>query len=208
MPLSLNEPTKLITVPKDYLTLIAGTLYELDTEQFRVDMNDIMDNERYIWMDDYATRNAPVTVAGTTLAQSLEIINGYSIEFDDTLGAFSVRLVGSNNNLFDIQNGILVQNLVQVIPTNAAGLIIVTSGSGVTAQDKTDIINGVWNHTTGQTVALDVEFIKNIEGGKWEIISNQMIFYKADNTTEVARFDLFDLTGTPTNTDAYKRTRV
>jgi len=52
------------------------------------------------------------------------------------------------------------------------------------------------------------EFIKDIEGGKWEIINNQMIFYKSDNTTEVARFNLFDKNGNPSEIDLYKRERV
>jgi len=132
MAVSIDESTKRITITQDYLTPVTGTLYELNTETFRTDMNALMDSERYMWMDDYARRNAPVSVAGVTLAQSIEIINGYSVEFDDGPGAYSVRLAGSNNNLFDIQNGILVQNLVQVIPTNSAGLVEVNTGAADT----------------------------------------------------------------------------
>jgi hypothetical protein len=53
-----------------------------------------------------------------------------------------------------------------------------------------------------------VEFNKDIEGGKWEIVNNQMIFYKEDNTTEVARFNLFDSAGNPTSTNVSRRERV
>jgi hypothetical protein len=55
------------------------------------------------------------------------MINGFSIEYDDSGGAYSVRLSGSNNNLFDVEAGILVQNTVQVIAGNSAGLIDVPS---------------------------------------------------------------------------------
>ena len=44
--------------------------------------------------------------------------------------------------------------------------------------------------------------------GKWEIVSNQMIFYKADNVTEVSRFNLFDASGNPSMVNVYKRERV
>ena len=44
-------------------------------------------------------------------------------------------LVGSNNNLFDVENGILNQNYVQVIPGNSAGLIVKTSGSGLSTEE-------------------------------------------------------------------------
>ena len=39
-----------------------------------------------------------------------------------------------------------------------------------------------------------IDFIKSIEGGKWIIDEtvNQMIFYKNDNSTEIARFNLLD----------------
>jgi len=45
--------------------------------------------------------------------------------------AYSVRLAGSNNNLFDIENGVLQQNQVQIIAQNSAGLIVVQSGDNV-----------------------------------------------------------------------------
>jgi hypothetical protein len=35
-----------------------------------------------------------------------------------------------------------------------------------------------------------VEAIRDIEYGRWQIVSDQMVFYKADNVTEIARFDL------------------
>jgi len=51
-------------------------------------------------------------------------------------------------------------------------------------------------------------FIAAIEGGRWEIISNQMIFYKEDNITEVARFNLLDKDGLPAEKNVMERTRV
>jgi hypothetical protein len=56
--------------------------------------------------------------------------------------------------------------------------------------------------------AVDLDFIKSIEGGRWKIIDNQMVFYKDDNTTEVARFNLFDAGGAPAEEDVFERTRV
>jgi len=54
----------------------------------------------------------------------------------------------------------------------------------------------------------DITFLKDIEGGKWQIVGNQMIFYKSDNSTEVARFNLFDEAGTPAMMNVFKRERV
>jgi hypothetical protein len=121
MALSLDPDTKVITIPQADLTLVTGTLYELDTNQFRLDVGVLLASETYIWMDYAFQHNTSVTVAGTTFARIIEFINGYSIEFED--GSYSVRLAGSNNNIFDVENGILVQNSVQVIAQNSAGLV-------------------------------------------------------------------------------------
>jgi len=122
MALSLDPATKVITVPQGDLTLVSGTLYSMNTDDFRKDVTDLLASEPYIWMDDAFIHNTAVTVAGTTFARTIEFINGYSITFSpDTL--WSARLEGSNNNIFDIEGGILNQNSVQVIPTNSAGLI-------------------------------------------------------------------------------------
>ena len=57
-----------------------------------------------------------------------------------------------------------------------------------------------------------VEFIFDVEGGRWKIDTgtDQMIFYKADNVTEIARVDLKDLAGSPTSSPSSitERTRV
>jgi hypothetical protein len=102
-------------------------------------------------LPDYARRNAPVTVAGVTLAQSIEIINGFSVEFDDTPGFYSVRLAGSNNNLFDAENGILVPNQTQVIATNSAGLITVATG-GSSAPTAGEVAEEVWDHEQASSI--------------------------------------------------------
>lgn len=139
MTVSIDPATRVITVQQGDLDFISGTLYEHDTEAFRQTMNDLMDDEDNIVLPDWAVRNAPVTVAGTTFAQTIEVVNGFSIEYDDGPGGYSVRLAGSNNNLFDVENGILAQNLVQVISTNSAGLVKVDTG----AADTTAIIGAV-----------------------------------------------------------------
>jgi hypothetical protein len=168
MALSINPATKVITIPQADLTLVTGTLYELDTNQFRKDVMGLLDDEDFVWMPDAFLHNTEVTVAGTTFARTLEFINGYSVEFENF--SYSVRLVGSNNNIFDVENGILVQNLVQVIPTNSAGLITVVSGSGVTSQDKTDIIDGVWDEVLSEhvTVGTSGEALGNVASTVWD----------------------------------------
>ena len=56
----------------------------------------------------------------------------------------------------------------------------------------------------------DLAFIYNIESGGWKRDGTQMIFYKSDNTTEVARFNLLKADGSPAgeDDDVYSRERV
>jgi hypothetical protein len=53
-----------------------------------------------------------------------------------------------------------------------------------------------------------IETILQMETGKWKILNNVMIFYEDDNTTEICRFNLFDVDGNPTSTAATERRRV
>ncbi|OEU68459.1 MAG: hypothetical protein BBJ57_07215 [Desulfobacterales bacterium PC51MH44] len=143
MAISVNPLTYVITVPQADLDLVTGTLYELNVNTLRLWCK--------AWEDDYDGMPHPKTsqhfteymVAGVTYARAIIFLPPYSFTFE--AGSYSVRLVGANTNLFDVENGILNQNQVQVISSNSAGLIVVTQGSGVTEQDKADIIDGVWD---------------------------------------------------------------
>lgn len=141
MTISVNWGTdKIINIPQADLTHIGGTLYELDTNAFRLILKDLEDdpNEGMIWPDTHR-HNTEVTVAGVTFARTIEIINGYKVQFED--GQYTVLLTGSNNNIFDVQNGVLVQNQVQVVPGNSAGLQVVETGvSGLTASESAALL--------------------------------------------------------------------
>ena len=136
MALSLNPATKVVTIPQADLAFVSGTLYTLDTNQFRKDLWDMLSSETYIWMPAAFVHNTAVSIVGTTYARQILLINGYAVEFED--GQYSVRLEGSNNDIWDIQTGKLIQNQVQVIPTNSAGLIQ-TATSGLTPTESTEL---------------------------------------------------------------------
>ncbi len=138
MPISIDPLTFVISVPQSYLVNIVGTLYEMDTDTFRLDLKALEDDMGGITFLKTHTHNTEVTVAGVTYARIIEILPPYSVTFED--GQYSVKLVGSNNNIFDIQSGILNQNQVQVIPTNSAGLIVKAIGSGLSTEEHNKLI--------------------------------------------------------------------
>ena len=57
------------------------------------------------------------------------------------------------------------------------------------------------------SVSADVEVVKEIQTGRWEISGNQLVLYKSDNTTVIATFNLFDKNGSPTGDAPYSRVR-
>lgn len=96
-----------------------------------------------------------------------------------------------------------------VIPDNTTGYVILPSGYLHVSQLITKMLaGGIASQDTLETVAADTDFIANIEGGKWEIVSNQMIFYASDNVTEVVRFNLYNKVGAPASDNVYKRVKV
>lgn len=116
MAISIDWGTKVINIPKSYLTLISGTLYKLDTNQFRLDLRALEATDpgmAYLKTHKHQTN---FTLSGVPYARVVEIINGYTVTFED--GLYAVNLDGSNNNILDVTN----RNQVGVAPNNSAGL--------------------------------------------------------------------------------------
>lgn len=68
----------------------------------------------------------------------------------------------------------------------------------------------VYAGTELRELSANVELIKQAEFGRWKIdaTNKQLIFYKEDNVTEIARFDLFDLENNKAITNVIERKRV
>lgn len=88
---------------------------------------------------------------------------------------------------------IMVRDVVPI-----RGTQIETGVSGLTSEESAQL----------SEIFTNADFIYAIEGGKWKIENNQMIFYKDDNLTEVCRFDLFDKQGQPAEDGVHERRRV
>lgn len=116
MAISVNHATRVISVPQADLTQIGPQLYYLNVNDFRLWLKDWEDSEAGIDMPDTHRHNTEVTLGGVTLARTVEIINGYTITFEN--GQYAVQLGGANNNLADVTN----VNEVSIRSNNSAGL--------------------------------------------------------------------------------------
>jgi hypothetical protein len=183
MAITITWGTKVINVPRADMTLIQASpeIRELDLDDFRLALKDLEDSEEGMCFPDTHTHNAGVTVGGTTLAMVIEIINGYTITFED--GQYAVNLVGANSNVADVTN----VNQVSIRSQNSAGLI----GSAVL-----DLIPDI-----EETVDFNRKVLSNrleLEAGSTE----NWILYDDDNITIIKKWNITDLTGGDITTPA------
>lgn len=146
MAVSINWGTKVIFIPQADLTLISGTIYELDVNWLRLQLKSLEDSPEGISYPDTHRHNTEVVLSGVTYARTVEIINGYTITFEETLSHYTIRCAGANHNIADVLN----PGMNNLIISNSAGLQTVTSGSGVTLQDMLDIATKVWEKPTSE----------------------------------------------------------
>lgn len=123
--ITIDWANRVIHVPQAYLTDLGGGVYELDIDMFRLDLKALEASDQGIVELDTHAHNTLVTVAGTTLARVVEIINGYTITFED--GQYAVNLTGANSNISEVTN----VNQVSLRSFNSAGLINLAASRGV-----------------------------------------------------------------------------
>lgn len=119
MTISINWGTKVITVPKADTQLVQASpteIRQLDLNTFRLTLKELEGGETGMPYPNTHIHNPPVTVGGVTLARVIEIINGYTVTFED--GQYAVNLVGANSNVGDVTN----VNQVSIRSANSAGL--------------------------------------------------------------------------------------
>lgn len=119
MAISIDFGTRVINVPKADLTLIQSTpteIRQLNLDDFRLELKTLEESEDGMVFPRTHKHNTSVTVGGVVLARVIEIINNYTVTFED--GQYAVNLVGANSNVGDRVN----VNQVSVRSANSAGL--------------------------------------------------------------------------------------
>lgn len=110
----------------------------------------------------------------------------YTIRFDGTsaLGASRYTFAANDHHSFDLWEE----------PMNAHTGSVFASGSVTPLSSSGQMLN----------------FIKDIEGGRWriDISTNQMVFFKDDNSTIVAVYDLFNSASVADTNNVFERRRV
>ncbi len=187
MAISINWAHKIINVHKvDLLLISAGPpqeIRQLDLDWFRLQLKDLEDSEEGILAVDTHNHNPPVTVGGVTLARVIEIINGYTVTFED--GQYAVNLVGANSNVSDVTN----VNQVSIRSANSAGLTF-------TNQSLIDNIStSVWNKSVTGNVEVGTfgelsQFISRLTGNRVTKVGDIVTIYMEDGVTPWRQYNI------------------
>ena len=141
MATTIDWGTKVITVLRADMTLVQSSpteIRELGINAFRLDLRALeasLEGMPYLRTHNH---NTEVLLGGIVYARIIEILNGYTVTFED--GQYAVNLTGANSNIGDVIN----VNQVSVRSQNSAGLIsnqaieFSSFNGGVTI----DVVNG------------------------------------------------------------------
>lgn len=142
MAISINWGLREISVPQSFLSYVGGANYSLDTLAFKIAVRDLEDSEVGVAHAAAISHNTTVTLGGLQYARIVEIINGYTVTFEDVGTPYAVTLIGSNNNILDVTN----LNNVAVRSNNSAGLIDVNKEdiehTSYNNEVTVDVVNG------------------------------------------------------------------
>lgn len=176
MAITVDWGTRVITVPQSFLDPLGGSVYQLNTENFKIAINDIEDSELGVVNPQIINHNTKVLLGGIEYARVLEIINGYTVTFED--GSYVVNLIGSNNNILDVTN----LNQVQVRSNNSAGLINLSELQNLVFQNQVWVDQSSPNSGTVYPVGTPIKPVNNFADAR---------------TIALARgFDTIHITGT------------
>ena len=113
----------------------------------------------------------------------------------DTLGAESIST--TNTGVYEIGNSTGIYGVELNLSTQFSGSILWS-------------VNGNSTIYASEEIRIDQKMARYIHTGRWEIeeSNKQMVFYQDDNTTEIARFDLFDRNGVKSIDELFERRLV
>jgi len=170
MAYAVDWIAKIVVIPASDLILISGTRYRLNMASFLAECRRL----EWAFADGFWAEpilqhtDALIDFAGANYAGFDKIINGYVIQF--SAPATRVDLLGSNNDIIDV----LIVNGISVVPSNSAGLQVVSSGSGLDAVQDTKL-----------TEVHRAHFNKRA----WDKTGNTVTIFDADGITVLHVFD-------------------
>ena len=97
----------------------------------------------------------------------------------------------------EVLNGVGIYSASMYFTDTFSGSVLWDTGES-TPRYASEDYNGIENK---------IDLTKSLTSGRWTIDNSlkEMIFYKDDNTTEIARYELFDESGSPSVSSVFDR---
>lgn len=198
--------------------IIVDTATTLDLQDLYNQCKDKEDDPEYMDEPIICTATGKqVLTAVVKVAITLQMENGWTLGFKARAGpAFTLCFIEGGNIVSSdevVGNWIEDTAFVQINYGASSSATLVSSGGvALTSQQTRDAMQLAPTSTTatGSIDEMLVELYQTNRGG-WTIdqVTNEMIFFEDDNTTELFRTALFDKDGNPTALgDVFKRTKV
>ena len=113
----------------------------------------------------------------------------------DTLGAETIA--STNSGIYEVGSSTGIYGVEIDISTQFSGSILWS-------------VNGNTSVYASEEIKSDQKMARYIHTGRWKIdqANKQMIFYQDDNSTELARYNLFDRNGNPSIQEIFDRQKV
>jgi hypothetical protein len=196
--MNIDWGNKIINVFKTdmiQIQVVPSEIWQLDIPEFKKSLGDALDDELGMIYPNIFNHNPEVSVGGTVLAKVVEILDPYTITFED--GQYAVNLVGANSNIGDRVN----VNQVSVRSSNSAGMQVYYSNAPASITPS-QIAEATWTHQKG-----DMVYQRSIGGFRKNYTLNQIIMLNDDGTDGVA-YNCFDRFGNPSLTSVDRMEKV
>jgi|GEM_PF-1263065 hypothetical protein len=178
MAITIEWGTKIISVEKSDMVLIQSSpteVRQLNLDTFRLKLKLLEETSDGMAFERTHQHNTSVSLSGVIYARVIEILNGYTVTFED--GQYAVNLVGANSNVADVVN----VNQVSVRTNNSAGL-----------QDLTTLLSAAYNGAVTVSLTAGQSGTDIPIGTRATPVNNLTDGIAIANANGIHRFDLVD----------------
>ncbi|MDX8384550.1 MAG: hypothetical protein R8M45_10750 [Ghiorsea sp.] len=161
-------------------------------------------------------RDMGTGIESATGANFVELHTGdYGMSISPPLGTYTVYVFNSDG-LWQGQKAVTLTMITPQLDTSTyiapdnAGIAAIPTNPLLATDARLTMLADIAAIPTNPLLATDarITLLADIEGGRWEVVGSEMVYYKSDNITEVARFRLLDTKKKPTSNVALMTERV
>jgi hypothetical protein len=151
--------------------------------------------------------------AGSSTVKTLGATDWYEVDYTNFPGVYDLVLSTTDTNTV----GFLKYSVTTTNGQVYVGVVEIVAGL---ASDITALIGTPAGASLAADIAsiqTDTTRLRRYQEGRWKIwttsggsgeLANQLVLYDTDNTTILAKFNLFDSSGTATTTNPFERVKV